>query len=230
MKLPNVAFVTHDQALHQDISSVNSTELIAWVVSDCENLYKNLLRRDVDVLVIDIDIPNFDTLQVIRYLFDLLHVPIITLSVNQNFISQTDLLQAGADRNLIKPIVFNDLLANIRAVVRRASPKQPLIFDSNSWRLDCHRWLLSSPDGISLELSSREVIVIKALMEAQGLPLSKAELSQRLFGFESSKSLGSIDMLICRLRKKARNILEQELPIKNARLNGYVFASPAMLV
>lgn len=230
MKLPNVAFVTNDQVLHEGLSSVNSTELIAWVVSDCENLYKNLLVRAVDVLVIDIDMPNFDTLHVIRYLFELLHVPIITLSSSQNCISQIDLLHAGADRNLIKPIVFNDLLANIRAIVRRVHPKQPLIFDGNSWRLDCHRWLLSSPDGIGLELSSREVVVIKALMEAQGLPLSKAELTQRLFGFESSKSLGSIDMLICRLRKKARGILVQELPVKNARLNGYVFASPGILV
>lgn len=193
MKLPNVAFVTHDQTLCEGLSSVNSTELMVWVVSDCENLYKNLLGRAVDVLVIDSDIPNFDTLQVIRYLFDLLHVPIITLSSSQNCISQTELLHAGADRNLIKPIVFNDLLANIRAVVRRVPPKKTLIFDNNAWQLDCHRWLLSSPDGIDLELSSREVIVIKALIEAQGLPLSKIELAQHLFGFESSKSLGSID-------------------------------------
>lgn len=125
MKLPNVAFVTHDQTLCEGLSSVNSTELMVWVVSDCENLYKNLLGRAVDVLVIDSDIPNFDTLQVIRYLFDLLHVPIITLSSSQNCISQTELLHAGADRNLIKPIVFNDLLANIRAVVRRVPPKKP---------------------------------------------------------------------------------------------------------
>lgn len=230
MKLPNVVFVTDDQALQNSISLVKSAEFVVWLVLDSENLYKSLLRRSVDVLVIDVDIPNFDVLQAIHYLFELLHVPIITISSTQSVISEAELLHAGADRNLIKPVVINDLFANIRAIIRREAPKQPMIFDANAWRLDCHRWLLSSPGGTGLELSSREVVVIKALMEAQGLPLSKTELTQRLFGFDESKPVGSIDMLICRLRKKARNVLAQELPIKNARLNGYVFASPGMLV
>ena len=50
MKLPSVAFVTNDQVLHEGLSSVNSAEFITWIVSDCENLYKNLLGRAVDVL------------------------------------------------------------------------------------------------------------------------------------------------------------------------------------
>lgn len=229
MKLPNVAFVTNDQALQDVISSVKSAELIAWMVSDCENLYKNLLGRTVDVLVIDIDMPNFDAIQVIRYLFELLHVPIITLSSSQNLISSPDILHAGSDRHLIKPIAINDLFANIRAIIRRDSPKQ-LVSDANAWRLDCHRWLLSAPNGMDLELSLPEIVVIKALIEASGLALSKVVLTQRVYGSKESKQIGSIDMLIFRLRKKARKTLEQDLPIKNVRLNGYVFASPAVLV
>lgn len=230
MRLPSVAFVTNDQELKENIALAESLEFSIWIANDCEDLYKNLRERSVDVLVIDIDEANFNALQMIHFLFTLLHVPIVTLSSGQNLISQTELLHAGADRILIKPIVINDLLANITAIVRREMPKQPLMFDINAWRLDCQRWLLSAPSGIGLELSSREVIVIKALIEAQGFPLSKTELIQRLFGFEESKSVGSIDMLICRLRKKARNTLAQELPIKSARLNGYVFASPGVLV
>jgi DNA-binding response OmpR family regulator len=230
MKLPNVAFVTTDQALHDGIASVNSAEFVAWIGADCESLFKSLLGRTIDILVIDIDTPNLDTLHVIRFLFELLNVPIITLGSSQNLISHTDLLHAGADRNLIKPIDINDLLANIRAIVRRGLSKKNLDFDANSWRLDCHRWLLFAPNGIDLELSGSEIIVIKALIEAGGLALSKVVLTQRVYGCDESKQIGSIDMLICRLRKKARKTFDHELPIKNVRLNGYVFASPAVLV
>lgn len=181
----------------------------------------------VDVIVLDLMMPGEDGLSICRRLADR-GPPVIMLSAMGDDADRIVGLELGADDYLAKPCNPRELLARIRAVLRRgAAPGrrgggQALRF--RGWRLDLVRRELTGPDGAPTRLSSGEFNLLRALAERPGRILSRDQLLELARGPATEAFDRAIDVQISRLRKKLDDGSGVEL-IETVRGEGYRFAA-----
>lgn len=218
---------------HTEESAIKAAGVNAWSASDPETLYKRLLVDPIDILIVDLDQPKFDCFNVIQSLYTMQNLPIITLSDPSNTINQIMAISSGADRNLTKPFDVNVLLSNVLAINRslKKIPISTKIDHSNdTWLLNTNNWTLSSPDGSTLNLSMREMLLMQTLINNKGEFLKKDELSKLAFKSHSFKRKPSMDRLLNQLRSKAVKTFKTEFPLKTVYLIGYAFTSPCEII
>lgn len=218
---------------HIEESAINAAGFNAWSAPDPETLYKRLLVDPIDILIVDLDQPKFDCFNVIQSLYAMKNLPIITLSNPSNTTNQIMAISSGADRNLTKPFDVQVLLSNVLAI-NRSRKKIPFStrtsHSNDTWLLNTNNWTLSSPDGLSLNLSMREMLLMQTLIHNKGEFLKKDELSKLVFEPHSFKRKPSMDRLLNQLRTKAAKAFKTEFPLKTAYLIGYAFTSPCEVI
>ena len=160
-------------------------------------------ERAYDIIILDVMLPRLDGFDVLRQLRRRSDVPVILLTARA---SQDDRIQGfdvGADDYLTKPFAASELLARIRAVLRRAQGAKP---PSSDLRVGP---IVLNPatrrvwnDSVELELTSMEFDVLELLMRAAGRIVSRDEMAATLHQREASPFERSIDVHISHLRKK----------------------------
>ncbi len=191
---------------------------------------KALAAADVDLVVLDIMMPGEDGLSLTRFLRESTSIPVILLTAMGEETDRIVGLEIGADDYVAKPFNPRELLARIKAVLRRAQtlprPSTPgkgkLAFDR--WTLDLGRRELVDEKGVAVPLSSGEFRLLSALIERPGMVLTRDQLLDLTRGRSAQPFDRSIDNQISRLRKKIERDPRVPELIKTAWGDGYSFA------
>ena len=210
----------------------------AWGVGSAEEFYRRFAIDAVEVVVLDIGLPGEDGISAARHLHELPNLTVIIVSARDAMDDRLAGLKAGADRYLVKPVNLAELVANIEAVGRR--PAHPVSSfatariqeeepEDGVWHLAKQDWRLIGPDGKSINLTSRELLLLKCLFEANGETVSKRAIADKIIGSRIFNSDERLDVMLARLRKKCLTILGQPLPIKTVHHVGYAFTAPAVI-
>lgn len=194
-------------------------------------LRRILKTAALDLVVLDIMMPGEDGLSLCRFLRETTGIPVILLTAMAEETDRVVGLEIGADDYLVKPFNPRELLARIKAVLRRTRALPPnresqgvgqLVFDG--WRLDLGRRELIGEDGVSVPLSTGEFRLLSTLLERSGMVLSREQLLDLTHGRQAQAFDRSIDNQVSRLRRKIERDPKNPQLIKTVWGGGYTFA------
>jgi two-component system alkaline phosphatase synthesis response regulator PhoP len=185
-----------------------------------------LARRELpDLILLDWMLPEVDGLEVCRLLKQgdkTKHIPLIMLTVKSEETDKVLGLEMGADDYVTKPFSPRELVARVKAILRRThAPPMADIFQVDDLNVDWAKHALSLK-GKPVELTSKEFALLKVLVEAKGRVLSREALLDKVWGYERSMEIETrtVDLHISQLRKKLRSVARRIVTVKNA---GYQF-------
>ena len=199
---------------------------------DGKEMKRLLDEREFDLLVLDLMMPGEDGLTLCRELRVKPRLPIIMLTAMGEETDRIIGLEMGADDYLAKPFNPRELLARIKAVMRRTQAEiQPvpealtrdLRFDR--WLLDINRRELVDEEGVGMSLSTAEFDLLKVFLERPQRVLSRDQLLDLARGREAVAFDRAIDTLVSRLRRKLERDPKNPELIKTIWGGGYLFAA-----
>jgi two-component system, OmpR family, response regulator len=199
--------------------------------ADAREMERALERGPVDLIVLDVMLPGEDGLTICRRLTQGEGAPpIIMLSAMGGDTDRIVGLEIGADDYLAKPCNPRELLARVRAVLRRAEqraagPGVGAGCEFAGWRLDMVRRELRSPAGVVVNLSSGEFSLLRAFVERPQRVLTRDQLLEFARGPDSDAFDRAIDVQISRLRRKLDDGAASQDLIRTVRNEGYMFAA-----
>jgi two-component system, OmpR family, response regulator PhoP len=193
------------------------------VAGDGEEALFAGLEYPLDIAIVDLGLPKLTGLEVIRRLRAVgKSYPILILTARDNWQDKVEGLQAGADDYVAKPFHFEEVLARLQALLRRAggwaSPELtcgPITLDTRAQTVKV--------SGQPVELTTFEYRILEHLMLRAGEVISKTELTERLYDEDFERDSNVIEVLIGRLRRKL-DPQDQLKPIETLRGRGYRFA------
>ena len=184
------------------------------------------------LVVLDLMLPGEDGLAICRRLAASSNIPVIMLSALGEDTDRIVGLELGADDYLPKPCNPRELLARVRAVLRRRDEPTPAAADNvwafAGWQLDLRRRELRSPEGVVIALSTGEFRLLCAFLERPQRVLSRDQLLDAARGPDSESFDRAIDVQISRLRKKLYSADSSDL-IVTVRSEGYLFSGRPVL-
>jgi two-component system, OmpR family, response regulator QseB len=158
--------------------------------------------HDYDLVLLDLGLPRKDG---IRFLEDLRHrknkVPVLVLTARDAVSDRVRGLDAGADDYLVKPFDFEELSARIRALIRRQSgrPEPEVLIGDLRVNLASREVFLADS---AVSLSAREFSLLRALVEQPGVPMSRAQLEESIYGWDEEVESNAVEVYIHSLRRK----------------------------
>lgn len=207
---------------------------------DGENGFRALEERTFDVVILDVMLPGRDGLEILRSLRARSDVPVLMLTARGEDVDRIVGLELGADDYLPKPFNPRELLARVRALLRRtqrASAHEPaghaentaartdsvevgdVVLSPATRTVQCH--------GEVVPLTTVEFNLLEALMRAAGQVVSREELSHKVLGRKLHPYDRSLDVHVSNLRKKLGDSPDGGERIKTVRGVGYLYALPA---
>lgn len=210
-------------------------------VGDGVAMRKAIEAGTIDLVILDLMLPGEDGLSLCRFLRDATRLPVIMLTAMGDETDRVVGLEMGADDYLAKPFSTRELLARIKAVLRRvgdhdapvgetalAAPRDTAhrdILRFADWTLDAGRRQLRSPDGVLVEITGGEYDLLLAfLLNAQRV-LNRDQLLDLTRGRVAGPMDRTIDVQVGRLRRKMEADHKNPQLIKTVRGGGYVLAA-----
>lgn len=201
-----------------------------------QEMWKILKSHHVDLIVLDIMMPGEDGITLCQKLRIESPVPIIMLSAAGSEADRVSSLEIGADDFLAKPFSARELLARIKALLRRSSgqlgqerlqaaPMSTIHFAH--WELDRARRILIGKNGLNIPLSQREFEILTAFLNNPNRILTRDHLLEYTRGIDGGPFDRSIDVQVGRLRKKIELDPKNPQLILTVRGGGYQFNSEA---
>ncbi len=191
-----------------------------------------LANNDIDLIVLDLMMPGDDGLTLCREVRARSNIPIIMLTARSDEIDKVVGLELGADDYLGKPFGSRELVARIRAVLRRKTPggqqepaPQPHLYAFERWKLDVDARELIGDDGVSVTLSTGEYDLLMAFAEHPRRVLNRDQLLDLARGRQANLFDRSIDTQVSRLRRKLEINPADPRIIKTVWGGGYLFAA-----
>jgi two-component system OmpR family response regulator len=204
------------------------------LAADGVELRHLIAERPATVVVLDVGLPGEDGFRLARWLREHHDPGIVMLTGANTVIDRIVGLEIGADDYLAKPFEPRELLARIRAVLRRtrqdegvddAPPQEPTLRFSG-WLIYPARRELRDPTGVLVPLTGGEFDLLLVLAGAAGRVLTRDQLLDRTKGRQAHPFDRSIDVLLSRLRKKLGDDPKEPQLIKTVRGGGYVLSVP----
>jgi DNA-binding response OmpR family regulator len=193
---------------------------VEWVPDGAQALAA-LKSNAFDLVVLDLGLPKVDGVEVLRQVRGKGGaVPVIVLSARDTAPDRVLGLDAGADDYLVKPFDVDELLARVRAQLRRQRGAAVNVIEHGPLRLDPAA-LTVTFEGQPVALQRREFMLLQKLLQSAGQVLSRAQLEDSLYGWDSGVESNSVDVHIHKLRRK----LYPEV-IRTVRGVGYVADPP----
>jgi two-component system KDP operon response regulator KdpE len=180
-----------------------------------------------DLILLDMNMPGLDGLQTCREIRSDSQVPIIMLTVRSAEKDKVRALDAGADDYVVKPFGIEELLARVRALLRRAAEDKnagALVSKELNFDFDKRDILVR---GTPIHLTPKEFAVLKELVVADGRPISHRRLLQSVWGPEYGEETESLRVVINQLRKKIELNPAKPKYIHTEPWVGYRFNAPA---
>jgi DNA-binding response OmpR family regulator len=190
-------------------------------------------RRDQpDLVILDIMLPRLDGFSVCRILRQESDMPILMLTARQDEVDRIAGLELGADDYVSKPFSLGELLARVRAILRRTD-RQPMggreILDAGALRVDTgsrRAWC----DSIEIALSQKEFDLLTCLIRNRGMALSRDVLLERVWGYDFLGDSRTVDVHIRWLREKVEQDPGKPAYIQTVRGVGYRFEIPTPII
>jgi two-component system OmpR family response regulator len=236
--IPHILIVDDDRQIRQRLAKfLREHGLSVSEAGNGREMTSLLQRGQIDLVVLDIMMPGDDGLTLCRQLRAETMMPIILLTALSADTDRIVGLELGADDYVTKPFNPRELLARIRALIRRASaapvigstrPRAP-IYRFAGWSLDVNRRVLVSPTEVLVVLTSTEFDLLVAFAENAQRAISRDQLLEYLHGRVANQFDRSIDVHISRLRRKVESDPQNPALIKTIRHEGYFF-TPAVVL
>jgi two-component system OmpR family response regulator len=235
-----IAIVDDDAAVRDAVCDLVATEGYEPIAcADAAALFSALSSR-IDLVVLDLRLPDRDGLSVAAAVRSGSDVPIIILSGRGGDLDRIIGLEIGADDYVVKPFNTRELLARIKAVLRRRGRETPAAVAPAApppapsrrglrfagYEIDLDRRRLTGPDGAQVALTVAEFDLLVALAGAAGRVLSREHLLELTHRISDDVFDRTIDVLVLRLRRKIEPTPAHPRFIRTERGHGYVFDVP----
>jgi len=232
INLPHVLVVDDDEAVRDLIAAyLGENDMRVSVAANGKQMAEALKEHAIDLVVLDLRLPGEDGIEIARRIREQSTLPIIVVSGRRDEADRVMALELGADDYLTKPFSSRELLARVRALLRRstaavvASGRQidARAYRFSGWELNLGTRKLTSPAGENVPLTNGEFCLLNAFLASPGRVLTREQLleASRLYDDVYDRS---IDVQILRLRRKIEENASRPRYIKTERGAGYVFS------
>jgi len=196
------------------------------VVHDGETALARITGGDYDLLILDVMLPKRDGLAVLKEIrARKLSVPVLLLTARDTVADKVAGLDSGADDYLTKPFAFEELVARVRALLRRGGPAAPAVLRVADLKLDpVTREVTRS--GKRIDLTAKEYALLEFFLRRAGHVVSRAVIAHHVWGVDFDTFTNVIDVYVNYLRKKIDADFEPKL-LHTVRGVGYVLKEPA---
>jgi DNA-binding response OmpR family regulator len=173
-----------------------------------EEAVERLRIRPVSAILLDLNLPSIDGVETCRRIREFAKTPVIMLTARDSEIDKVLGLEMGADDYVTKPFSPRELLARVKAVLRRSEepPVKARIIEVGGFEIDSGRRAVVLPNGESVEPTAKEFDLLWFLAENAGLAMSRGQILERVWGYEYFGETRTVDVHIRQLRKKLPGI------------------------
>lgn len=176
---------------------------------------------EFDAIIMDIMMPRINGIEVLKQMRSRNNTtPVLLLTARDGIGDRVNGLDAGADDYLIKPFAFEELLARIRVMTRKASGNSTNVFSAADLTMDLNSHTVVRGD-VNINLSAKEFEILEYLLRNKGIVLSREKIESHVWNFDYSGGTNVVDVYIRYLRKKIDDEFEPKL-IHTVRGCGYV--------
>lgn len=198
-----ILLVEDDKMIAEAVSNGLKTARYAvdWV-NNGNTAEQALNSQQYDLVLLDLGLPGQNGLQVLKHLRqDKNNTPVLIVTARDDLDSRLAGLDGGADDYIIKPFDLSELLARIRAVLRRQSGQSTPLLSNGAITLNPTNYQVTH-QSMPIELSNKEFAILQALMTRPGIIHSRADLEDKIYAWGDEVESNAIDFLIHALRKK----------------------------
>ena len=200
-----ILLVEDDKMIAEAVSNGLKTARYAvdWV-NNGNTAEQALNSQQYDLALLDLGLPGQDGLQVLKHLRqEKNNTPVLIVTARDDLDSRLAGLDGGADDYIIKPFDLSELLARIRAVLRRQSGQSTPLLSNGAITLNPTNYQVTLADQpMPIELSNKEFAILQALMTRPGTIHSRADLEDKIYAWGDEVESNAIDFLTHALRKK----------------------------
>ncbi|SDR57401.1 two-component system, OmpR family, response regulator [Rhizobiales bacterium GAS191] len=230
ISLAHILLVEDDAEISRMLQdALSESGFMASSVTSAEAMDTVLRHSDIDLVVLDIMLPGEDGLSICKRLRAKSGIPIIMLTALKEDVDRIVGLEIGADDYVTKPFNSRELIARIRALLRRSRSDEfapggrtrPLSFAG--WRIDPTARRLENPDGVRIAMTGAEFDLLLAFCRNPGKVLSREQLLELTHSGLAGPIERSIDVHVSRVRQKIEHDARDPILLKTVRLGGYVF-------
>ena len=227
---PHILIVEDDREISALVARyLRGQECRVSVAGDGREMDRILAEQEIDLVVLDLMLPGEDGLSLCRRLREASAIPILMLTARAEEIDRIVGLESGADDYLAKPFSPRELLARIRAILRRGAGSERVDervrrLHFGGWTLDTGLRQVVSPQGARIAITGAEFDLLHALCLRPGRVLSRDQLLDLTQGRSAGPYERSIDVLVSRIRQKIEADPRNPAFIRTIRSGGYLFA------
>ncbi len=218
-----VLIVEDDARIAEDVrDAIQAAGFVADVVNDGEEAWFTGGTEPYDAVILDLGLPGIDGLTILKRWRSEGHTfPVLILTARSAWQERVDGIDAGADDYLVKPFQIQELVARLRAIVRRAAGHATTTIQVGPLTVDT-RMMSVSVNEKPIALSPLEYRLIAYLAHNQDRVITQTELSEHLYAYDGEKDSNAVEVLIGRVRRKVGEGL-----IETKRGFGYLISSSA---
>ena len=206
------------------VSYLRMDQMVAIGAGGLLEAERLLVVHDFDVLVLDLGLPDGDGLAWLASHPALGSKGVVITTARGEACARISGVRAGADVYLVKPVQLEELAALICNLWRRLRPMA-----SKAWVLDATSWSLLAPEGAAIKLTHSEQVLLIELARVPGQSVTRDELALALGHDPNVYDPRRMEILVRRLRNKAKELLGYELPLETAHRQGYAFTAPILV-
>ena len=197
-------------------AALKAAGFVAEVESDGEDVWHRGDTEDFDAIILDLGLPTLDGLSILKRWRKAGRTgPVLILTARGHWEERVEGIEAGADDYVVKPFRVEEVVARIRAIVRRSSGFASSRIEVDDLVLDT-RAMQVSRDGVPITLSPTEYKLFAYLAHQRGRVVSQIEITEHLYAQDFERESNSIEVLVGRVRKRLGNDI-----IKTRRGFGY---------
>ncbi|THU05465.1 response regulator transcription factor [Lampropedia puyangensis] len=241
---PHILVVEDDFDMSQLIATfLHQAQFNVKTAEHGDAMREALLQGPTDLIVMDLMLPGSDGLDLCKELRahpTYAKTPIIMLTARGSTLDRVLGLELGADDYLAKPFEPVELLARIKAVLRRSPPENalnpsandalhnesddiPATYHFEGWQLNTRARQLHSPEGVVISLANSDYQILQLLLSRPHRPISRDELLEHAFGRERAPNDRTVDVCVSRLRSHLESDSRQPRMIRTIRHEGYMY-------
>jgi len=231
---PSVLLVEDDPTLAQELQDLLGSEGFQVRCVSGIQAAEAALQSSFDLLVIDLKLPDGSSADLCARLRPNLRSGMVICADSSERALRLEMLRAGADAYLVKPVDPEELLATLTNLLRRLAPARPSPLQPSPmpamWRLDRVQQLLSAPSGVRVSLSQAECLLLALLFSQADRFISRQDLLAAFASKAIDMNGPRLETLVSRLRNKVYGDSGARLPIRAWYGRGYTFTAHADLI
>jgi len=184
------------------VTALDAAGFVAELVGDGEEAWFRGDTESWSAVILDLGLPGMDGLSVLRrWRANGQRFPVLILTARGDWHERVEGIDAGADDYLPKPFRMEELVARLRALVRRSAGQARAVLEIGDLTLDTRRMQVSR-DGVPVHLSPQEYRLVAYLMQHAGRVVAQLELTEQLYAQDFERDSNAIEVLVGRVRRK----------------------------